>query len=85
MRAVAIAPDSSWLAAASDGGILRIWNPTTGQPYALMRRATDHVTTRITACCWVGMSSLPPEVQAARDMTLVDSGIAIDPFAQLRG
>ena len=47
VKAVAIAPDGSWLAAVSDDGLVRIWDPATGGISALMR-----VDSPLRDCAW---------------------------------
>jgi WD40 repeat protein len=39
VRAVAIAPDGTWLASGDEGGSVRIWDPATGEQRWIHRRA----------------------------------------------
>jgi WD40 repeat protein len=39
VRALAVAPDGSWLASASWDGEIRIWDPTSGVPLTSLRVA----------------------------------------------
>ena len=36
MRAVAIAPDGTWLASGGEDGSVRIWDPATGEQRAVL-------------------------------------------------
>jgi WD40 repeat protein len=47
VRAVAIAPDGTWLATASEDGAVRVWDRASGQTVTLMR--TDGP---LYACAW---------------------------------
>ena len=44
MRAVAIAPDGTWLASGGDDGSVRIWDPATGQQRATLTGHAGPVT-----------------------------------------
>jgi WD40 repeat protein len=45
VKAMAVAPDGSWLATGDANGTLRIWDAVTGEPQTMMR-----VENRILAC-----------------------------------
>ncbi|HET7017042.1 MAG TPA: hypothetical protein VFI65_24180 [Streptosporangiaceae bacterium] len=53
MNAVAISPDGTWLATASDDHTLRIWDPSIGYVIAMLR-----VEDALLACAWTGDSGL---------------------------
>jgi WD40 repeat protein len=50
---VAVAPDGSWLATASDDGTVLVWNPVTGSVSAGMR-----VDGPLNGCAWDPSSNL---------------------------
>jgi WD40 repeat protein len=53
VKAVAVAPDGSWLATASTDGTVRIWDTATWRPSALMR-----VDRWIFTCAWMSNERL---------------------------
>jgi WD40 repeat protein len=48
VNAVAIAPDSNWLATSSSDGVVRIWEVGTGRTRAMMRMDSALLT-----CAWI--------------------------------
>ncbi len=52
MYRLAASPNGNWLASVSYDATIRIWNPLTGQPIAMMR-----LDGPIATCCWIPETS----------------------------